>query len=75
MMHDHVKPEERILGRRRDDLTGVRTARVVVFLLVAIIAAYGLAQKIDDTITMRETVRLAEQAAKVVHQLLLNCGL
>lgn len=75
MMNDHVKPEERLFGRRRDDLFGCRTGHVVGFLIVALLVAYGFAQKLDDYVAQREAVQLAEQAAQVVHKLRLNCGI
>ena len=45
---EHVKAEERLFGRRRDDLLGFRTAHVVLLLIVAILVAFGFAQKLDD---------------------------
>ena len=72
---DHVKPEERLFGRRRDDLLGFRTAYVVLFLIVTILVAFGFAQKLDDMVAEREAVQLAEQAAQVVHKLRINCGI
>ena len=71
-MLDHVKPEERL--RRASDRP-IAGWRITVFLLVAIAAAYGLAQRAEEQRSEREAVQLAEQAALVVHRLRLSCGI
>lgn len=73
MMVDHVSPKERLgFGRRRADLIGVRPWHVTLFLLVAVVAALGLVQAIDDEVSLRERAarteaKLAAAQARVKH--------
>lgn len=73
-MIDHATPRDRLARTRATDHQ-FRGWHVTVFLLVAILGAYGLAQRAEDLQAEREAQQLAEQAAVVIHKLKMNCGL